>query len=1304
MSTKLSTSQSVNRSALPMVGSAANDSLDTLLAKIDPELSKLFEDRNVLLTDGGLVTFAGTTVAFSEALNITINQRIGGGTPLIISLGSTTRAISASGNMIYAVIDRTAGTATVTDDATSLPAAVAANQEVFLIAKRVDAADGTKRLYFRNGAAFNEGQTARLGSAGSGSGSGLGDDLTSVLYRADITDTFQENSSNAATTINGASTFTNAVFSAAKNMYAVNYDASKTATSTGTAVTMSGAPAYTVVAGDVLVNPATGEVKKITVVTSQTAYTIESAFAANLATTAVCVSQAVHTKDVYNLSIDTNGNTLASAFPALSFSEISVFYKDNASAGSNTWAIDSVANAAFTASPDNSSWTIAQKRVQNITDTYQSTILPSAGTSLYLRFFSNKTSGSGVINLLMYKAYMQKAVTSGPQGGVQWAAYGTTNNSTTAIGCTISTVGGKTLITLTGGNQYAVGVNAGQTYGACDVLLNGQLLPRFVAGSVPATDSSFTEVSGTVIQLDKDYSSLQLEVQVLLRAQVVDASTSNTTNISALQDMGAQAFQAFVNTTSFLNTATSSAGTPAAGTFYSSIVGRASMPDLSQDLKVRFGIERIPVQTIYQLQNEFGPNGEPVWAVPNDQFGQIRFVGNWSNAQGVQGNITQATATTDFVEITFYGTGLNYLTYVDSGNREFSVSVDGGAPTTNTTYPSSGGNGVIQGRNYASNTVLNLVSGLTLGIHTVKMISATGNGHIYGFEILNQNVTPANVSVNSGISYVGGQKIASASQSLFAYNSVVTGVRGGRVLVYQKADGTIAQSFQAVNAASANLTSADHTNEEIARVYNFREFGAGRADDFSLLSVSVLGTAAFALEDDSTGLVGNHIQTLTPGTTIDGVCTFTSGTNGFITVTFVGTGLDVKIGTDTSTRSFTAMYVDGGSTIGTLSKTASTGTETRKIVSGLPYGTHTVKFENSSGTSSPVINQFIVYQPKKPALPAGAVELADYNVMATFVANSTNAGIATGTLRKHNSREFLYVGTGWAANSVDPIFNTVGTTFFSNTTNDYVQYTFFGTGFDFRVEYPSAGSTVTLNLTVDGASNLSGFTNGAYGGSSFQSWTPSTGTAVFQAPQVAGCGVYINGLTLGWHTVKVLRNAASGTSLWPESFDIITPIHSAKSNLFADLQNTLPVGSCAISDNRNITPLKAQPAQKAWAQATGITASPSTTVSAATPVPMPDMSVTIKTSGSPIQIFSKFLYSNNTSGQGCVFFIYVDGVRVSDPTDDSGVSGANSTQFGVYSMIVPVSAGTHRVEIYWGTFGTTLTASNLSRLLYVREL
>lgn len=162
---KFDTRQSINRTALPMVGSAASEELDDILGKIDPELAKLFEDRNIRLADGGVIAVpsAGTSVTFTQALKLHINSQVAGGTPTVIDLAATTRTLSANLRMLYAVINRTAGTATVTDDASSLPAQTSANQEVVLIAKRIDSADGTKTVYFRDGTAIVAGQSARLG-------------------------------------------------------------------------------------------------------------------------------------------------------------------------------------------------------------------------------------------------------------------------------------------------------------------------------------------------------------------------------------------------------------------------------------------------------------------------------------------------------------------------------------------------------------------------------------------------------------------------------------------------------------------------------------------------------------------------------------------------------------------------------------------------------------------------------------------------------------------------------------------------------------------------------------------------------------------------------------------------------------------------------------------------------------------------------------------------------------------------------------------------------------------------------------
>ena len=133
----------------------------------EQKFNQLFQDRNFVLTQGGIITFTGTSVTFTEPLRLEINNSVTvGASPLIVDLGSTTRTVSATGRMIYAIVNRIAGTATVTDDAATLPDINNSDREVFLIAKRQDAGDGTRRLYFRNGVTINENQAIRLGSSG----------------------------------------------------------------------------------------------------------------------------------------------------------------------------------------------------------------------------------------------------------------------------------------------------------------------------------------------------------------------------------------------------------------------------------------------------------------------------------------------------------------------------------------------------------------------------------------------------------------------------------------------------------------------------------------------------------------------------------------------------------------------------------------------------------------------------------------------------------------------------------------------------------------------------------------------------------------------------------------------------------------------------------------------------------------------------------------------------------------------------------------------------------------------------------
>jgi hypothetical protein len=506
-----------------MLGSASNDTLDTIFPKINNEIAKLFEDRNILLTQGGLITFTGTQVEFTETLYLVLNQKISGAVPQIISLGSSTQLFTNSGDMLIATVDRTAGTAvlSVVTSGNPLPAVDSSNQEVFLIAVRYDALDGTQRLYWRTGMAMNAGQTIRLGSSGSGNGSGLGDDVITTQFRASFTDEFDEGPTAALSAVN--STLTKATYSAAKALYQISYDATKLGSATGVNVSVASAPSFTVQVGDMFIR--NNEAKRITGVVSQTTYQVESAFSSNFVSQAVTVSQAVHSKDVYNTALD--GSPISAAFTD-AFSEILVDYEDTSTVGDAIFDINVAPVVGFSASVDNTTWTNTETRPTSPLTEIQTTLFSTAGTSLYVRLFANKTSGSGTVNVLKYKAYMQKVPTDS-SGGVLNSAYAFTNGVGTPVNCSLSVVGGKTRVTLTW--QYPVGINVGTPFGSIDVYLNGQLIPRYINATL-TPNASFTEVSSTAIDLDSNYSAVNVSVEILQRAAIVDQSSQNSTYIA----------------------------------------------------------------------------------------------------------------------------------------------------------------------------------------------------------------------------------------------------------------------------------------------------------------------------------------------------------------------------------------------------------------------------------------------------------------------------------------------------------------------------------------------------------------------------------------------------------------------------------------------------------------------------------------------------------------------------------------------------------------------------------------------------
>jgi hypothetical protein len=736
---------------------------------------------------------------------------------------------------------------------------------------------------------------------------------------------------------------------------------------------------------------------------------------------------------------------------------------------------------------------------------------------------------------------------------------------------------------------------------------------------------------------------------------------------------------------------------------YTAIVGRASIPDLANDFRASLGIERIPVQQIMLLQNEFGPNGEPVYAALNDTRGLMRFVGSWTASAGGFGNQVYSSTAGDYLEITFYGTGLNLLAYVDSAARVWTYTVDGGSPVTGS-YPASG-NAILGSRNYAPNQILPVTT-TALGLHTIKIACVNTTIVLFGFEILNANAS-GYVNINPGSGYYRGKKIKNTAADSIAYNTGVTGAKGGRIVRYFTDTDTVAQAFQAVDASAVFYPSAvSHVNEEVARKYIPREFGCGRNDlkDWSLASSA--DNYAFTLEDGTTTLVGDS-SLITYNATAGVEAALINVDNKSMRFTFVGCGLDILCFDDAGGTDATwTMSIDGGTPFSYPSASFRTP-KCLKIASGLSYGSHTFKLSRNSITAFAVgVVAFIVYQPKKPTLPLGAIEVADYNVMADFAANTT-AGvntIATGVLRKVPAREMVYVGT-WAV-EFTPANHCAGIAIRSATNGSTASYTFFGTGFEFRSE--NAGVNVNTKFSIDGASNFTvsngsywtgALTTSYYGG--WASFTASTGVLLGSGSTAMGAGLRISGLNLGMHTVTILENTSAELCTL-DCLDIITPIHSHKSNLYADLQNTLPVGSQSLMDSRSVSPQPSSlSAPKAWAQAlVDVGGAPPTTNSTAF-IPLPQASVTLKTQGGPVAISYAVDHYNNTAGNPCMFQVYVNGVAVGVlKTANQGASWALTvTDY----MIVPLTAGTHKIDTYWkvgaGSIGyfryCTMTAKEL---------
>lgn len=556
---------------------------------------------------------------------------------------------------------------------------------------------------------------------------------------------------------------------------------------------------------------------------------------------------------------------------------------------------------------------------------------------------------------------------------------------------------------------------------------------------------------------------------------------------------------------------------------------------VTRSMKAIAGIEYIHIMGIKPISNEFGPNGEAVFTSDNNSR-NIRFVGDWTTTSGTTGTSPITTTIGHYIEHTFWGTGINLLTRA-SGSFDFRASLDGGAEGAN--IFTTGYSAVLDARNYAPKARVTLYSGLSLGWHTVKIRNATAASqfHCFGFEILNERT---DLAVYQGSGMARGKTYITDSMLTSAFNIGISGIKGARVVKYIK-DGLLQTAVTEVAATAKYLANTDHTNEEAFRKINFREFGANRADDFSTLGASTT-ERAYTLDDESTTLVGGSVWADVNGMIMGNII------NGFTTLTFTGSGLDIITLTNGSPGDTIAVYVDGVY-VGDLPPAVTlTKPLLVKVCSGLPYGSHSVKFRNTSDLSDRYVQDFIIYQPEKPA--HDGFEVMDFNVLADFVPN-TSAGTfatgitaSTGILRKMNVRGMTYVGT-FTLGAINNNFPSGYAEASTQANGNYIEYTFWGKGYDHRF-FEQTARAALVNVTLNGlplttANFPTALTANTGNGVSMNL---ATGVLDMQATSSIGFGgVSVYNLPLAKYTLRFTKGDALATVLEASCIDIITPIH-----------------------------------------------------------------------------------------------------------------------------------------------------------------
>ena len=398
---------------------------------------------------------------------------------------------------------------------------------------------------------------------------------------------------------------------------------------------------------------------------------------------------------------------------------------------------------------------------------------------------------------------------------------------------------------------------------------------------------------------------------------------------------------------------------------------------------------------------------------------------------------------------------------------------------------------------------------------------------------------------------------------------------GGRVVKWVASDGTIKTSVNMMppnarnigptaaaekgddsagtsSAAVANNTylptftdqAIDHSQAEVAKTFNWREFGNGSANggtgatyaDVSMLSPT-FDNIAYVMDDGLTSFSGYDIKS-------NGNNPDLNGSGGYVYLTFIGTG-------------FTVSGLDG----------------TENIVQNLPYGTHILKFKDSDihcdgvevHSSLNIMDnsnkgtEYTFHQPKMPPIPEDAVIISDYMLMADYV-RQTTAGqgiVSKGTRYLHSSRDVFY-NSGATINYAQ---GAHGHEIHNQNASSVGTVPFFGTN-SVETGYGNGGSSNRFVTKFNNATIVNGNLINSGGGY----WCSNTH----------------DGAALGINTMQVEDGINNHFNV--QSFQLVSPIHTSSHYKFFETPYLMEL----VGGDRNMEQnnLVVTPDGKTWDEVT----------------------------------------------------------------------------------------------------------------------